>query len=317
MFLEINNISKSYNDSPVLKDVSFGVERGEMVSIIGPSGSGKTTLLKIIAGLVEPGSGSISSVANLDENPAILVFQDYVLFPTMTVFNNVAFGLRCRKHSKKEVQQKVLSMLEYFRIREKKDLFPAQLSGGQQQRVALARAMVVNPSILLLDEPFANLDRNLKTDTAQFIRSFQKNYSITTISVTHDLQEAYIMSDKIGILLDGILHQYDTAKEVYEKPADNSVAAFTGHVNSILQSSYRYVEFVDHNNSNHSQVYVRAEWISLTRDQDGKGVIHDVLFAGHYVIYSVAVGEEFLTVYSNDSGLTAGDRVKITINDVM
>ena len=155
MFLDIGAVEKSYGNLRVLNRVTFQVNEGELFSIIGPSGAGKTTLLKIIAGLEEADSGLVTSTADLQHNPAILVFQDYLLFPTMTVFDNVAFGLRCRKTERSEIRRRVLDMLDYFQIADKQKFYPNQLSAGQQQRAALARAMVVGPSILILDEQFA------------------------------------------------------------------------------------------------------------------------------------------------------------------
>ncbi|MEE4240607.1 MAG: ATP-binding cassette domain-containing protein, partial [Desulfopila sp.] len=145
MFLGVERLCKHYGGTQVLEEVTLHVDKGELVSIIGPSGAGKTTLLKIIAGLEEADGGSITSAADLKNNPAILVFQDYLLFPTMTVFDNVAFGLRCRKMQGREIQEKVSAMLDYFQLGTKSAFYPAQLSAGQQQRVALARAMVVSP----------------------------------------------------------------------------------------------------------------------------------------------------------------------------
>jgi len=317
MFLSIDSIHKSYGSQNVLTDITFDIAEGEMVSIIGPSGAGKTTLLKIIAGLEHPDSGSIHSSADLKRNPAILVFQDYILFPTMNVFENVTFGLKCRKTERQQMKQKALEMLNYFQLAEKVQYYPNQLSAGQQQRVALARAMVVNPSILLLDEPFANLDRNLKSETAEFIRNFQKEYNITTISVTHDLQEAFMMSDRIGILLDGTLCQYNDAKTVYNEPVSSKVATFLGHVNNIPAHSLCYFGISDDSRSNSTGISVRAESIRLAKDDNGQGIIEDVIFAGHYIIYRVRVNDLKLTVYSLNSHLDVEEKVGVTIKHFM
>jgi putative spermidine/putrescine transport system ATP-binding protein len=309
MFLRVASVSKQYRGQKVLDDISFPVRQGELVSLIGPSGAGKTTLLKIIAGLELPDSGSVKSTADLCANPAILVFQDYLLFPAMTVFNNVAYGLKCRGVKGTALTEKVSAMLAYFQLTDKSRHYPRQLSAGQQQRVALARAMVVNPSLLLLDEPFANLDRNLKAETAEFIKTFQKEYGITAISVTHDLQEAFIMSDKIGIMLDGRLHQFDTVKNVYNYPASGRVAAFLGHVNHIPAPYFPLLGIDQQGNV----VTVRAEAITLAHHENGMGEITEVQFAGHHVIYRVRVKELVLTVYSLDPGFSRKERVDITI----
>ena len=313
MFLGLDSIEKRYGDLCVLEAVSFAVDKGELVSIIGPSGAGKTTLLKIIAGLESADGGSVISAADLKNNPAILVFQDYLLFPTMTVFDNVAFGLRCRKVTNDQIGEKVAAMLDYFQLGGKAASYPNQLSAGQQQRVALARAMVVSPSILLLDEPFANLDRNLKAETAEFIRSFQQEYGITTLSVTHDLQEAFMMSDKIGIMLNGRLCQYDDVKTVYNRPVSAQVAAFLGHVNIIPSALFPLIGINGGVRTEPSGINVRAESIVLAKDSDGPALIKEVVFAGQYIIYRVLLQDTPLTVYSFDSDLEEGDRVSLSV----
>ncbi len=313
MFLELDSIDKSYGDLRVLEKVSLAVHKGELVSLIGPSGAGKTTLLKIIAGLESADDGAVTSAADLKNNPAILVFQDYLLFPTMTVFDNVAFGLRCRKEKKEDIGAKVAAMLDYFQLGDKTASYPNQLSAGQQQRVALARAMVVSPSLLLLDEPFANLDRNLKAETAEFIRGFQQEYGITTLSVTHDLQEAFMMSDKIGILLNGRLCQYDDVKAVYNRPVSSQVADFLGHVNSIPSAAFALMGINGGVRTGVSAINVRAESIVLTKDSNGPGSIKEMVFAGQYIIYRVLLQDTRLTVYSFDSDLEEGDRVSLTV----
>lgn len=313
MFLTVDGICKGYLGQQILDHVSFAVAEGQLVSIIGPSGAGKTTLLKIIAGLESPDSGSINSHADLLHNPAILVFQDYVLFPTMTVFDNVAFGLKSRRVDKVAIRDRVMAMLTYFGLAEKAGQFPGQLSSGQQQRVALARAMVVSPSILLLDEPFANLDRNLKSGTAEFIRAFQKEYKITTICVTHDLQEAFMMSDRIGILLDGVLCQYDDAPVVYRQPASVRVAAFLGHVNTIERRYFSRLALQQPVAENIAAMSVRAEELVLEIDPAGCAVIEDILFAGQYNVYRIRIDDLNLTAYSSGSRINIHDRVRVGV----
>ncbi|MFH0781973.1 MAG: ABC transporter ATP-binding protein [Pseudomonadota bacterium] len=317
MFLTIDAVCKTFQGQRILDKVSFAVAEGELVSIIGPSGAGKTTLLKIIAGLDVPDTGRILSQADLLLNPAILVFQDYVLFPTMTIFDNIVFGLKARKMAKSVAREKVMAMLAYFGLSDKAVQFPSQLSSGQQQRVALARAMVVGPSILLLDEPFANLDRNLKSDTAEFIRTFQKEYKITTISVTHDLQEAFMMSDKIGILLDGELCQYDDASVVYHEPASARVAAFLGHVNTISSRYFPQLSIAQPIVGKGNAVSVRAESLVLEKDPHGAGVIEDILFAGPHSVCRIRIDDLLLTAYSFGSNLNINDRVRVGVKKII
>ncbi|MDJ0624666.1 MAG: ABC transporter ATP-binding protein [Desulfocapsaceae bacterium] len=313
MFLGVENIAKSYGSAHVVDAVSFGVNKGELVSIIGPSGAGKTTLLKILAGLEKADQGAITSMADLQNNPAILVFQDYLLFPTMTIFDNIAFGLRCRKIARAEIGKKVIEMLEYFQLKDKSAHYPGQLSAGQQQRVALARAMVVSPSILLLDEPFANLDRNLKAETAEFIREFQQEYQITTISVTHDLQEAFMMSDKIGIMLEGRLCQFDDVKTVYNQPVSSQVAEFLGHVNIIPPHCFNYLELEESGPANGSSISVRAEALELSREGECLWRIDEVVFAGQFIMYRVSLEKTALTVYSFNGDFGQGERVSVRV----
>jgi putative spermidine/putrescine transport system ATP-binding protein len=232
----------------------------------------------------------------------------------MTIFNNVAFGLRCRKLGQDEIASRVGEMLEYFQLGDKMEHYPGQLSAGQQQRVALARAMVVSPSILLLDEPFANLDRNLKAETAEFIRGFQQEYQITTLSVTHDLQEAFMMSDKIGIMLDGRLCQFDDVKTVYNQPVSSQVAEFLGHVNIIPSSCFDRIAIDRSKIVSVSSLAVRAEAIELSREGDCHGTINDVVFAGQYIMYHVRLGDVSLVVYSFNPEFTKGERVSVKVN---
>jgi len=317
MAFTVQQISKSFGKLDVLNDVSFAVGHGEIASIIGPSGSGKTTLLKIIAGLDSPDTGTVTFEEETSkDNPVLLVFQDNVLFPHMSVFENVAFGLRSRKkYQKQEIKSKVDEMLRYFGIDDKADQYPSRLSGGQKQRVAIARAMVINPYVLLLDEPFANLDKNLKMDTAEFIRNTQKDFGITTVSVTHDLEEAFIMSDKIGILLDGKLVQYDSVENVYLNPSSYDAARFLGPVNIIPCELLPDLSVDSPPIDDLSEVYARAEGLELCKNSEGKGVISRVCFIGSVVLYFVDFGGVNLKAYSLSSGLRTGDRVEVRLHN--
>ncbi|WP_342641420.1 ABC transporter ATP-binding protein [Rhodoligotrophos ferricapiens] len=235
--LTLEGISKSFGSVAAVKDVSFSVAKGEFFSLLGPSGCGKTTLLRIIAGIYESDSGSIHlNGQSINQKPmrardTALVFQNYALFPHLTVFDNVAFGLKMRRVSKPELAQRVTEALELVRMAQFAKRLPGELSGGQQQRVALARAVVVRPSLLLLDEPLSNLDAKLRDEMRGEIRSLQQRLGITTILVTHDLQEAFAVSDRIAVLRQGSLQQVGTANQLYDAPASQFVAAFVGHVN--------------------------------------------------------------------------------------
>lgn len=315
MKIAARGVRKAYGTENVLSDVSFEVEAGECASIIGPSGAGKTTLLRLIAGIDSPDGGGLEfSPVPSDSAPVILVFQDYILFPHQSIFSNVAFGLRARHLPGAEVRRRVIEYLEYVGLADKADLYPNQLSAGQQQRIAIARAMVVNPGVLLLDEPFANLDRNLKMETAQFIRETARRFGITIISVTHDLEEAFSMSDKIGILLDGRLEQFDTPRNVYFSPATYAAARFLGPVNRIPRALYPLLEWgSDGEASDAPELFARAEGLSLTLSSRGAWRIEEVRFVGILVLYTLASGEHRLRVYSTGDGFELGDRVSCRV----
>lgn len=309
MFFGVEELTKTYESAPVLENVSFSMEKGEMVSIIGPSGAGKTTLLKLIAELERPTSGRVVFQNEPSrDNPVIMVFQDYVLFPSMSVFENVAFGLRARRLSGGEVRRRVMEVLDYFDLVPKADAYPEHLSGGQRQRVAIARGLVVNPMMLLLDEPFANLDRNLKLQTAEFIRETQRNFGVTTLSVTHDLEEAFVMSDRIGLVMDGRLVQFGEARDVYFNPVHEEAARFLGPLN-VLESGVLALMGC----KGARRRAVRPESLRLTPRGDGAGRVLGADFAGHFTKYLVEVGDTVITVYGTNSALRRGDRVAIEI----
>ncbi|MDR0490566.1 MAG: ABC transporter ATP-binding protein [Oscillospiraceae bacterium] len=237
--MQIENINKSFVANHVLKDVSLQINEGEFVSILGPSGCGKTTLLKVIAGLETPESGSIYiGGVCCDDVPArkrgaVIVFQDYGLFPHMTVRQNIEFGLAAHKISRAERNRKIAHMLDVMQISDKTTFYPRELSGGQKQRVALARACVIEPRVLLLDEPFSNLDTSLKGVMREFVSDLHRELRITTILVTHDKEEALMLSHRVAVILDGRLVQFDAPAQIYSRPLSTQVADFMGETNYI------------------------------------------------------------------------------------
>lgn len=239
-FMNLNNIDVCYDKKiNILKNLNLEVEEGELVSLLGPSGCGKTTTLRVVAGFIEPQAGKFllegTDMTNVPVNKRNfgLVFQSYALFPHMNVFDNVAFGLKMRKISKTEIEKKVKNILEVCGLTEFSDRFPSQMSGGQRQRVALARALVIEPKLLLLDEPLSNLDAKLRINMRMEIKRIQKKLGITTLFVTHDQEECFSISDKVAVMNKGVIEQYDTPENIYHRPKTEFVARFIGFENFI------------------------------------------------------------------------------------
>jgi len=239
MKISVTNTNKSFGTTRAVEDASFEIEDGEFFFILGPSGCGKTTLLRLIAGFYAPDSGEIrfgDKVIN-DVPPnrrnTGMVFQNYALWPHLSVFNNVAYGLKVRKTEPDELKERVMNMLKTVRMEQYSERFPNQLSGGQQQRVALARALVIEPDILLLDEPLSNLDAKLRLEMREEIKRIQKVTGVTALYVTHDQKEAMAMGDRIAVMNEGRIVQIDTPREIYLKPTTRFVAAFMGEINRI------------------------------------------------------------------------------------
>ena len=237
-FMTLENISVCYDKKKqILKGLDLEVEKGELVSLLGPSGCGKTTTLRAVAGFIEPQEGTFClDGEDLTRVPVHkrnfgLVFQSYALFPHLSVYDNVAFGLKMRKMGKEEIDRKVKSMLEICGLADLADRFPQQMSGGQRQRVALARALVIEPKLLLLDEPLSNLDAKLRINMRVEIKRLQKKLGITTLFVTHDQEECFSISDKVAVMNQGVIEQYDSPENIYRRPKTEFVARFIGFEN--------------------------------------------------------------------------------------
>ena len=239
--IELNKVNKFYDKEHILKDVDLVIEEGDFMTLLGPSGCGKTTTLRVISGLENPQSGTViidgeavadpesGSFAPPSKRNLNLVFQSYALWPHMTVFDNVAFGLTVKKVPKSEIKTKVMNALEKMQIREYAERYPNELSGGQQQRVAIARAIVSQPKILLLDEPLSNLDAKLRVDMRAELKRLHKDLKTTIIYVTHDQVEALTLSSKIAVYFEGVLTQCNAPAEIYNNPATLKVAEFIGN----------------------------------------------------------------------------------------
>ncbi len=230
--LEVKNITKKYGKRLVLEDISFDVNRGEFLSLLGPSGCGKTTILRILIGLDTPSSGKI--IKNNEDITLLpckkrnigIVFQNYSLFPNMNVYENIAYALEARKLSKEEIDEKVKEIVETVGLTEHIYKKPRNLSGGQQQRVAIARTLVLNPDIILFDEPMSALDAEIKLTLRKELKEIQKKMGITMIYVTHDQEEAFAMSDRIMVLNDSKIMQFDTPYNLYNNPCNEFVKNF-------------------------------------------------------------------------------------------
>ncbi len=262
-YVSVNQLTKRFGSNTVFEDIEFTIQKGEFITLLGPSGCGKSTLLRSLAGLnpVEGGQIIVDGVDITHTAPQQrgigMVFQSYALFPNMTVAGNIAFGLKMQSLGKAEIQREVAKVVELVELQGKENHYPHQLSGGQRQRVALARALVVKPRILLLDEPLSALDAKIRKNLRQQIRSIQKELNLTTIFVTHDQEEAMIMSDRIFLMNKGEIVQQGAPEAIYTHPANEFVAGFMGHYNLVTADKAKSLFDMDVN----SKVAIRPESI--------------------------------------------------------
>lgn len=287
MYLQLDNLSKSFGENKVVKGISLAIEKGEILCLLGPSGCGKTTTLKMIGGFLEADSGKIlidgRDVTALppEERPVSTVFQSYALFPHLTVLENVIYGLKFQGYSKKDAIQKGMEYLEIVGLKEYAKAKIHEISGGQQQRVALVRSLIVNPKVLLLDEPLSNLDAKLRIKMREEIKSIQKKFNMTMVFVTHDQEEALVLGDKIAIMNEGDLIQIGSPEEVYYNPSSLFSMNFLGASNKIKDSIGK-------------DFYVRPENVIITPEGDIKGKVIDRTFLGFYNQYKVDIGESVI-----------------------
>ena len=324
--VEVSGVTKRYGETAALDNVSLDFADGSFCSLLGPSGSGKTTLLRAIAGFIEPDSGKITIGGVSVENIPVrhrgigMVFQNYALFPHMTVFDNVAFGLSVRGAPAGEIAQRVRDMLALVQLSGFEERKPRQLSGGQQQRVALARALVTEPKVLLLDEPLGALDRRLREEMQIELRQIQRTVGITTIFVTHDQEEALTLSDRIAIIDQGRVVQVGAPKDVYERPETAFAAHFLGDANffegsagtdsMVTTAAFGPIRTADPLPDGGASVMlaVRPEKMRLATsaehggDNRIDGVVLQTVFSGNSVTYIVAAGGETIRVFAQNSG---------------
>jgi spermidine/putrescine ABC transporter, ATP-binding protein PotA len=302
--ISFENVNKFYEDTHVLKNINFEIEKGKFYTLLGPSGCGKTTILRIIAGFTDVSNGKVTlngeDVTNLPPNKRKVntVFQDYALFPHMNVFENIAFGLRLKKTPENIIKEKVADALKMVQLSGYENREISQMSGGQQQRVAIARALVNEPEVLLLDEPLSALDLKLRTDMQYELRELQQRLGITFIFVTHDQEEALAMSDEIFVMSKGEIVQSGTPVDIYDEPINRFVADFIGEsniVDGVMKEDY-LVEFVGKEfecadagmrPNEKVEIVIRPEDLSLTSIEKGKLTVEvdTQLFRGvHYEI---------------------------------
>ena len=247
MRIDIENVTKRFGSMAAVSEVTLSIQEGELFTLLGPSGCGKSTLLRLIAGFLAPDEGEIrfdgKRINDMppNERGIGMVFQNFALWPHMTVFENIAYGLKLRRIDRVEIANRVGAVLEKVKLAELGDRYPGQLSGGQQQRVALARALILNPKILLLDEPLSNLEAKIRVQVRQEIRKLQKELGITTMYVTHDQEEALTLSDRIAVFNQGKVIQVGPPKELYERPASRFVADFIG-INNLIDGIVEAIE---------------------------------------------------------------------------
>ena len=237
--ITLQNLSKSFGAIKAVDDVGLNITAGTLVCLLGPSGCGKTTTLRMVAGFEEPTNGRVmigaDDVTDVPPyaRPTAMVFQSYALFPHMSIYENIAYGLRARRTAKPEIERRVQEVIALMELQGQEKKSPPQLSGGQQQRVALARALVIRPKVLLFDEPLSNLDAQLRVRMRGEIRSLQRRLGITSVYVTHDQEEAFSIADQVAIMNQGKLIQLGTPRELYRQPADRFVAEFVGQSNIV------------------------------------------------------------------------------------
>lgn len=309
--IECKNIVKKYGNNTIIPNLNLEINEGEFFTLLGPSGCGKTTLLRMIAGFNTIEGGTISFNGKVINNipPSKrnigMVFQNYAVFPHMSVKKNVAFGLTNRKMSKDEINQKVDKVLKSVKMDNLKDRMPANMSGGQQQRIALARAIVIEPDVLLMDEPLSNLDAKLRVEMRTVIRNIQQDVKITTVYVTHDQEEAMAVSDRIAVMKDGIIQQVGTAREIYKRPSNLFVATFIGNTNILdgiltkkgdshqltIENYTININHLDNKKAKDGKVKVsiRPEdfEVSVSGEAGIKGIVKESVFLGANTHYTV------------------------------
>lgn len=325
-YIRFENLCKNYDQKAVLKNINLEIEKGTLATLLGPSGCGKSTLLRCLAGLETVTSGKVFLDGKdiTDVNPKDrgigMVFQQYSLFPNMTVEQNIAFGLKIKKTDKKVIQEKVNDIIGIVGLKEQRKQYPSQLSGGQQQRAALARAIVTEPKVLLLDEPLSAIDALLRHSLQIEIRRIQQELGITAIFVTHDQDEAMVMSDVIHLMYQGHMEQSGRPIELYTKPATKFVASFIGHYNLLDAPVMKKICGADISSES---IAFRPELIHVStepvEDPDSYLIPGEIAFSlphGNILRYAVMCGDTQVDVdalFGTEAPYCIGDKIYLSI----
>lgn len=319
-YLKIKNFTKSYNDKIIFDNINFTAKKGEFLTLLGPSGCGKSTLLRCICGLslVDGGKFFLNDKELTKLSPQKrnigMVFQNYALFPNLSVFENVAFGLKIKKIDKKDIEKRVKKMLKLVELENYSASYPHKLSGGQMQRVALARSLVTKPDLLLLDEPLSALDAKIRKHLRAQIKKIQKELNLTTIFVTHDQEEALELSDRIILMNEGHIVQNSDANELYLLPNSHFVASFIGNYNILSPKDLDSLNLV---HSFEHDVALRPETIEIA-DEGLEGKIKEKSLLGNIIRYKIKVKNIELRVdtlnFSTHSSFELGDKIALKID---
>ncbi len=327
--IELKDIVVRFGDFEALHHINVEVKEGEFFTFLGPSGCGKTTTLRTITGFIDPVNGTVSvngediTHVPIEKRNIGIVFQSYALFPTMTVYDNIAFGLKVKKMKKNEVDEKVRAIAKKVDLSDEQlKKAVSQLSGGQQQRVAIARALVTGPAIICMDEPLSNLDAKLRVQLRNELKKMQQDFGITTIYVTHDQEEALTLSDRIAVFNKGCIEQIGTPNEVYNQSATEFVCNFIGDINRIEGDVARKIGLNPAENH-----FIRLERLRVNRPQkEGEtvltGTVESREYYGLYIKYAINVGSQMLKVIEKNDGVSiyeAGQKVSVGLGcvDVM